>query len=313
MNKKSILMLFITMVLILSVGVVSGCQSQHSGVIDSVKENNSTVAFSTWAWDATQITNDDFLTDLKYLGINRVFLNSGWEPYAGLHYLEHNPSKYRDFIGNANKEGITVEALFGNNYWSYVQYRNHMMNELDLVFNYNKENPNSRFNALHLDIEPQALQGFSRNQDNILQEFVSNIEEVRNVVDAHNSSNNDNIKLVLDLPTWFVDIEYHGKNLLDDLLPLIDEVSLMNYTQDTDTFIHNGKAFLQKAEEYNVKVNVGLEFQSSFENINVSDFTMEQLENLLSEANTVFKEFDNFTGFSMHRVNDFKEFVERNK
>lgn len=275
----------------------------------SVKAEDKDSPYFIWMWNGTAIEDKNTITNLKEMDIDNVFVNVGYEPKPKVFYLKENPKKYDKFIKDANKNNIQVEALYGNPEWALKKNLKNLKEEVNTVLNYNKKYKN-RFSALHLDIEPQALENFDKNKNTILKEFVSNLKEVRKLIDSHNKKNKDDIKLNIDLPYWIKDIKVSNKFILDDIIKYVDGISVMNYTNDTENFISFGEDFLKKTKKHDVDISIGFELQKNFKDVSFYDLTEEEFTDVIEKSMKKFGEYKNYNGLVCHT---YLALIEYNK
>lgn len=237
----------------------------------------------------------------------------GWDPNIKKHYLKAYPEKYKKFISKANDNRIEVEALLGNPDWTLSQNFSLLKNEVNVVLDYNRKNPNERFETLHLDIEPHGLvKQWKVNKEGLLQEYLLNLKKVRNIVDSHNLTNKDSIKISVDVPYWLHQHNLNGEPVLDLLMPLIDIVAIMKYTKYPDNYYNSAIIFLKKAEEYNKKVTVGSEFQPEYQNVNLNNFKRTELRNYFKKPMNDFVKYNSFDGFSIHGIKSYQKYLDEN-
>lgn len=261
-----------------------------------------------WMWDAT-IIHTDVIDRMKQLNINNAIVNVGWQPSAKQHYLASNPRDYKVFIRKAHRKGMTVEALYGNSDWSKTSHLASLEKEVKVVLEFNK-NSKHKFDAIHLDIEPHTLSNWSGNEEQLLTEYLSNLKVVRGLVDEHNKRTNDNIQLVVDIPNWIYQYNANGQPFLPQLFELIDEVSVMNYTQNMDWYLKAGTIFLEHGDNYGVKVSIGSEFQAGYGTTSLYGLSKEDTEQFLNKGLETFKNYNSFKQLQVHTFEAYENHMK---
>ncbi|OWZ83410.1 copper amine oxidase N-terminal domain-containing protein [Natranaerobius trueperi] len=269
-------------ILLLIVFIVLGGESSGHEELDTKKE-------SVWIEEKKYIKEPGEIIDkLHRLGIDRVYLN-----VADLHdkyLLKNNPELYNKFIKLANKTNIEVEA------WVLKRKENNLIHETKKVLDLNNQ-----FDGIHLEVEPHILEKVYDNEKELLKQLSFNLKEVSKTIEEHDTKLSLNVKL---LPCY---LEYN----VEDIINLVDEVSLMNKKESSKEFINKGKEYLQFFDNYNTKVNIGTEFQPNKKGT-VYDFDNSQLKKRLIRADKKFSEFNNYSGMSYHTLEYFYDWVDKN-
>lgn len=328
MNKKAI-------VLFLSVGaliLLSSCAQKQAVEIKPIPSISDSVQQSIWVWDATTLNSPDaLLEDLRVFNMKSVFLSTGYtvekgdeeegkeEPKIYQNYLKAFSKRYNNFIKEANRNGISVEALYGESEWARRINRDALIYEVNIVLKYNKSHKN-RFSALQLDIEPHDLgKDWEDNPNELLDQLYENLKDVKNLIDTHNKQNNDNLKLISVIPPWYSDykkfsIKYDNNriNVVDALLKVVDGIAIMDYTQDKDLYASWGVEVLKIADKYDgKKVIIGAEFQPDFPDVCLYKMSWEEVVDYFSYGCGKFKEHNSFAGIGIHKYKSYKGYVEK--
>ncbi|MGH9651320.1 MAG: hypothetical protein ACRD3I_12725, partial [Terriglobales bacterium] len=84
--------------------------------------------------------------------IRTIFLS------ASTKRLQQAPEVYRRALRRAHAQGLTVQALNGEPEWTFPDRRSGAVAFLEALQQYNHESrPAERFDAIHLDVEPDSL------------------------------------------------------------------------------------------------------------------------------------------------------------
>ena len=304
MNKKLILIAL----LIISSLIIISCSE------DSVNTNsdNEPLRYSTWIWDSRKI-HKETTKKLLEMNINMVSINAGYEPSIKEQYLLNHKGEYNTFIKSAQDKNIKVYALFGTPLWSYTKEYDYMAKQLKEVFDYNNTYLSSRFNGIHLDIEPHAITGINglnlwetwntRQREGIIKEFISNLKDVRKLIDDHNKKNNDNIELIIDLAPAIPEYEtFAGR-----IFKVIDRMVLMNYTKYNNIYLENGEKYLKLGDKYNKSVIIGSEYQKNYDDYSLYSLKALNLKEYFKKPIEAFKGYKSFNGLGVHGFFDYYE------
>lgn len=314
---KRALLVLLAVVLVAGVAVVA-----HEPVVRVLSRTGNVFLDerkATWAWDAAVIDPapkgttgqgpQAFLDSLRQLNINRVFLNAGWEKTVKGTHLQSHADQYTTFVKQASARGIAVDALFGEPTWARAASLPTLEQHVQLVLDFNAKSK-TRFNALHLDIEPYGCPGYGGQRALILQEYLANLTRVRTMVDAHNKTTKDDLLLVLDLPAWWTDSEpvVDGKALVPQLIALADEVVVMNYVTDPAEFSAQAKSWLTLGQTAGKKIMIGVDFQGSTRQDGLCTKSRADLQTFFQAPLAEFRANKAFNGIAVHHYAAYKDF-----
>ena len=290
---KKILIGILTGIITLSIGIGVGGNSE-------VMADSSNSYKRTWEWNSTTIDNPTILiNDLTSKNLSNVVVNCGYDTVTKTPYLKNNVGKYDTFIQQATSKGIKVEGIYSNNDWALTSNYTSLANSVKEVLNFNATHRN-RFSAIHLDIEPYLLSDWQTNSNSILQQYVSNLSNIRTLINSHNKKNKDSIKLVIDIPFWFNQYNVNGKNYVDSLLEKVDKIVVMDYTQNDLDFINRGVDILNIADKYtNKKVVIASEFQSDYTDVTLYAKSLTELGSYTNNALSEFQKHISFDSLSV--------------
>jgi hypothetical protein len=256
----------------------------------------------------------DAYSDDKKLN-NKELLSEITEKISGQIYLRKNHEKYSNFIKMAGENGITVQALYGSPKWALEKHLDGFSEQINDVLFHNKKYIESRFSAIHLDIEPHTLPEWKENKKLIAKQYINNLKYIRELVDRHNDANEDNLLLIIDIPVNY------DESLLNELLDIVDEVTVMNYFNNLKTFVNKGKDILNVVEKYNTmkssnkKVRIASEFQPYSEiKYNTLYFMSEkEIIKYFKSAIPEFEKFNCFSGIAIHEYESYKSYITKLK
>lgn len=156
-----------------------------------------------------------------------------------------------DWNESLNKAGIESQLLLAENVWIFPRQRHLLFERIqkELVdFNNSVDNNEQKFKALHLNIEPHALdlwkQASPTKRRDMLEQLLDTIKESRAYLDKNSK---DEIKIYFDLVVWYDEINgtiaWQNKSDRDDwytrFTAYLDGLSLMAYARGYEAIIVN--------------------------------------------------------------------------
>jgi hypothetical protein len=193
-------------------------------------------------------------------------------------YEVRSPERYREFLARAHQAGLRVEGLAGTPEWAARENHAHALAAVDAALAFNRASPaDARFDAVHFDVEPYALLGYSDPQyrAQILEEFLAIISQCAARVETE-----PGMRFGCDVPAWFypggglererlmVTFKGEEKTVGEHLTDLLETVTIMDYTNQADGaggIIARGIPALSYAAARGKKIVVGLETFSESE------------------------------------------------
>ncbi len=242
---------------------------------------------------------------------NKNLLSDMNKEITGEKYLRENHEKFNSFIKIASQNGIKVEALYGTPEWALEKNYDSFESEVNDVLEHNKEYKQGRFTAVHLDVEPNGLKEYKENKKKIFEEYVDNLKKIRRLVDKHNKENNDQLHIVIDIP-----INYEEAVIIK-LLNNVDEIIVMNYFNNIQTYKESGKKILSIVDKYNKsnktnkKVKIASEFQP-YEDLKyntVYHMDKSELKAYFNKAIPEFEKYDSYNGVVMHEYEYYRAYL----
>ena len=191
--------------------------------IDALQENNYRARSgerSIYIWSKTfNSTNNKTILDLlNAKSIKHVLLSVS---------KKIDRQKMADFVKQAELSEITIEAIVGSNNWFKPEQHGIAslvsMTRLELT------------GRIHLDIEPHTVDGYKRNKETYLNNYVSMLQRIRKEI--------GNGKLSVSVPTHWPAGVYEKIN------QLVDKVYFMAYeNKTTDVMIRRVKKVLANVD-----------------------------------------------------------------
>lgn len=199
--------------------------------------------------------------------IKRVYGSYGSQPVT-------DPGKVATWNAKLQAAGIQSQFLMSENTWIFVPNRPSLLTKItDRVIDFNSavgRTVPERFDALHLDIEPQALTNWSalsatgkRDYLNLLRDTYADVRQ--HFVDA----SLPNFPVYADLPVWFDNLPIDGGSVgwtdvaerdqwFTDIAASLTGITLMPFDRLTFTSINNGVSW-ERTNIVGASVRVGLE------------------------------------------------------
>lgn len=292
-----------------------------------------------WVWDTLALEDGaaykEFLQVLVEGGFSTVFVNVGVLAEYGELHLTARPELFTGLLRDCHANKIAVEALFGAPAWATEAFSHDMLLQLKAVFDFNRNfgcpslfsTGRIRFDGLHLDIEPQGLDGAIREipyrwhweeqpglaaqAENklLLQQWQQNMRLLRRAVDAHNRRSGDSLTVNLDINPW-IGANYLYRDIFAGIIPCADEITLMLYTSDPETFVRQGEVFLRSWQPSGIPVVCGVELQKEWGG-NLSALAPAELSAFLSRAGETFRKYPNFAGYAVHNYRAYREYTRK--
>lgn len=254
---------------------------------------------SVWMWSVDFLGDKDsekaVLSHLKQNNFEKIFLSFDRELINSLpdnQYLS-------DFIYMLNQNGIKSQALLGEHTWINREVRHDLIYFVNKIIEYNKiVGEDSKFKALHLDIEPHAFNDWNNNEKRYLSLFVETLKEV----DVLLSNKAPELELWVDIPDWYDRID---TNLLSEIINVSDQVVLMAYGKlETERLLEAVREELVMGETYGKGVWIGLESKDFIENnLDLNDLIQFQKDIVNDIAFSI-------SGFAIHDFSHHKMLFE---
>src|SRR5690606_26196669 len=133
---------------------------------------------------------------------------------------------YEEFIRKAKREGILVEALEGRPEWVYKSGQEDIQKFIEWVKTYNSSvGPEASFTGLHFDIEPYALDEWTKVNKVILESWMDNLRS------NEKETKGSGLQITMDVPYWLNTVHVPGTNYSMSawLLEKFDCLVIMNY------------------------------------------------------------------------------------
>lgn len=280
-----------------------------------------------WVWESeTQRLLDDGSYEARVVkllrthGFTRLFLFA--EDYRGRNPTLKHQAAYHALIGRLHAAGFQVEALLGSypmKVWEYALPERDETSRavMQHILDYNvAAEAHERFDGVHLDIEPHALDSWSdTTRMSLSRMFLARSKEW--VTMAHQADKGFLIGAAI--PFWYDSfaVEWEGvkKPLNAHLQDLYDYVAVMDYrnrAEGPDGIIAHAREEIAYGSAHGKSVLLGLETGDA-EPAKVT-FRLRGAEAMAQEMATTERAFAHkqaFSGFAIHHLRTWMELVER--
>lgn len=261
-----------------------------------------------WLWTADFVASkpDTVLDNCRQAHITEIYV-----PYAT---NKATIAQYQYFIRKASSFGIEVHALDGDPMWSLTTGRVHALNVIDSVNGYNAQSePDQRFAAIQLDVEPHGLNGASGYPNNwntdkagTIAQWIDNTDVWMERANQYGITLGGAFAFWLDeeLPT----AAYTPLNLAQVMVDKYDYYAIMAYNEEPNQVITISNTEVNHAKT--AKVVVGIE------TIKVSPETVTFYEEGFATAEDALKIVDDsnqgksgYRGVAIHSYEQWEKFL----
>lgn len=295
--------------LLISAFILTGCNKSGTEVRKTIRLTENTPQ-ATWVWDAREVGKINTVRNLYKLGMDTIYINTGWTPETKEYYLQKHPLMYASFIEEASRYKMNIQALLSNNDWALLEYLDGFKKEVNVILNFNKKYK-YKFEAVHLDIEPHLLEHWDDNIESYLASYIDNLKEIRRLINEHNEESDDDLKLIIDIPFWYCQEKYNvgDNNTVDLLLEVVDGITIMDYTKKQTDFVNYAVEVLEIAEKHkDMTVEIAMEFNPDIKE-SIADKDLQELQTYINESVPEFEKYKVFKGLSFHDYSSYQKYV----
>lgn len=264
---------------------------------------------ATWIWNAKLIVSqpEEIVAFAKEHQINRIYLQ--------IKPIDIPPQAYRSFIGLASRAGIGVEALSGDPHWVFTRNQESIASLIAWVKAFNNQAPeNERFQGIHVDIEPYLLPEWEQDRENIVRQWMENIEFL-----VAETKKDTDLLVSADLPFWIDSVQVPGDadKLSNWMLQRLDSITLMayrNYADGPNGILSIVQRIVDDANEQKQRsVIVGVNILNSGEGPHVSfhESGTEEMANQLAVLHRALSQHPAFGGSAVHDYESWKQVSQR--
>ncbi len=163
-----------------------------------------------------------------------------------------SPDELRAFLSQAHADGLQVWAVMGDPRAALEEEKNRFVSAAAALedFNYNGTKA-ERLDGLQLDIEVYLLPGFWLDQAAWLSRYSSVINSISQAA--------PDVELDLVLPFWMSPESPDVLSMLEEVLPNITRLTVMDYRTDPDQIEYFATIFLDWGAEHGKQVTIAIE------------------------------------------------------
>ncbi|WP_156911751.1 hypothetical protein [Salibacterium aidingense] len=210
-TKKGLILLCVLAALFTALGIFMGQKNQ-------VK--------ATWIWDLENLeeNQEEAVSFLNNQGVNLVYLHIDLKNF--------NSDTFQSFIKRASDKNIEVYALGGDPNWALTKNQESLDTFVSTVKDYNrKAEVEEKFQGIHVDIEPYLLPEWKSDRENVVTQWINNLEHLKNQVKPGSE-----LTISGDVPFWINQVKIPGKNKYvgDWMISTLDSITVMAYRDHTD-------------------------------------------------------------------------------
>lgn len=199
---------------------------------------------------------DELIPDFGAWGFDRVYVSAGTETIF-------NPNDVAYLNSSLDSVGIESQYLFGLLTPNPITFANQVQSRV-INFNNSRSDPSEKFDAVHLDIEPQGSSGWSSATPSEKRDMLLNLRDVYEAVRTQLDDNGAaEVKIYADLPVWFDSSSSIGwldssdrDQWFDDIAVSLDGITMMAFERDTLSSINSGVSW--EVANFNGDVRIGL-------------------------------------------------------
>ncbi|WP_137791918.1 amidase [Bacillus sp. E(2018)] len=263
--------------------------------------------FATYLWHTNKIVTEkkDVLNFLQRKSVHTLYLQI--DPDLQM-------SKYQEFIKEAHRIGVRVQALDGAPDWIDPNHRGpeQFMNWLA---NYQAKASNSeKFSGVHLDIEPYTISEWNTDNDLIVNQYQDLLNHIKLF------ANQINLPLYADIPFWF-DVHFYsnktfGKGRLSEwVIRNTDGISIMayrNFTEGQNEIVALTASEVRYAKQMSKKVVIAIETNQidDVPYLSFSHLTQQDMYHTLTKVNDHYYKEKSFDGFAIHHYSSWKQLTD---
>lgn len=305
-----------------------------ANLVSSIKKSSDKIDYGpengTWLWTPVlQITPEyrkTILAGAVKNNIKNIYLSI--DPYLDIYIMPDGKEKtekklafdkkIEDFIIEANKNGISVDAEAGWRNWAEEGHTYKAFATLKYAIDFNKKHAN-KFRGFQYDVEPYLLDEYKKDKKTVLTNFLNLISQ------SVSALNNSDLDISVVIPEFYDGannetprFSYRGTMgfATEHLLEILDRrenskiivMSYRNFSQGENGSIEISKNEILSAEKHRTKIVLAQESGDveppyiTFYNTSKRRYNKETQK--LEEA---FKDTRSFDGLAVHYINAFMD------
>jgi hypothetical protein len=221
---------------------------------------------------------------------------------------------YRGFVREARAQGIEIHAMGGHPVWALAESREKIFRLVDWVRAYNAQSAEEeRFEGVHLDIEPYVLPAWSVDKDEVLRQWMGNVQAF-----AEKLKESPRLQSSVDLAAWLDNAATPGQPDLPFshwMISQLDHTTLMAFrdqAEGSNGILSLVDSEMKYAESTGKELVVAVEMKESHEGNFITFYeegkaAMNRQLDLVRNALQVYKAFK---GIAVHAYDYWKSAKE---
>ncbi|KAH8199970.1 hypothetical protein TruAng_005851 [Truncatella angustata] len=273
---------------------VQTSQTTESASATSAASTDNTPARAIWLWSSDLLQDDTKVTEfLSFAESNEI--NSVYT----LIDRDMGDEVFVSFIAQCNASGIAVEALMGNAQWITGGGDPTLESQLNWLEQYQgNASAESQFSAIHMDVEPWGLDGWTTNTETYTSALQSIVTQVKTLGEALG------LPVVADLPYWAYTIECPttGQTLDSWMLNNLDSAVFMTYRNTAAELLDIATKALEAGNTAGKPVWLAVETVDAADSLLISYYSKTKsalFEDLVS-IKTTASSHSSFAGIAIH-------------
>lgn len=260
-----------------------------------------------WVWDAAMVFDHGerrrFFELAERIGVSGIYL--GLDAREADRLWDEEPGQLRGFLAECHERGIRVDCLLAENSWAIPGSREGFQELAARLVRFQEGGTRAtRYDSLHLDVEPHALPEWGRGEE-------SQAALVRGYLSMLEAARGTRMSLVADIPSWYERVKTDEGDLLGSVLRRADGIVVMNYRSEAKRFAAEAAEEVERAEEMGKTVRVGVSAESSLpESQSFRDWAA--MTSMLSQAAPEMRKLASFSGFSVQSLADLERILPGN-
>lgn len=226
-------------------------------------------------------------------------------------FTEENDPEYasalEDFLKEAHKRHLKIEALTGNPIWQFEENHPVALEWVRSFLEFNKKRPpEARMDGISLDVEPYLAQEWHENREAVKAAFLSLLKKVRALIEKYPDQD---FRFGVVAPIFYT---AEGPDFEKTIFETVDVAALMDYYDTPKEIIGNAIPHLKLADTMGKKITIGLETQDLVamkqggRRNTFFEEGWEGMEEALQEVKEAVKSYPSFEGFAIHHFSSYK-------
>ncbi|MBY0052836.1 hypothetical protein H7K32_14360 [Brevibacillus agri] len=254
----------------------------------------------TYIWRAELIgtEKEEILAFAEQNGVNLLYVRLD---------LEQPHSYYRDFVREARAAGIEVHAMGGHPVWALAESRGKIMKLVNWVKAYNQSvQSGEQFQGIHLDIEPYVMPVWREDKDNVLRQWMANIQAF-----VAETKQDGQLEASVDLAAWLDNTPVPGQPDMPFshwMIEQLDHTTLMAFRDRADRIVGLVENQVKYAQSIGKKIVVAVETKESHEGNGISFYEegMSEMHRQLEQVTKALDPYSSFMGHAIHAYDYWK-------